>query len=127
MAAPSLLESATPSPTQNVPIADVLARIRTEYVEMPGLKLTAPQARRLWALDGVTCDTALTALVNAKFLSRTPEGLFVIATRHDQTPRGGLAVTDALGPVSARRHSPVASRGRQEIWSGNLAPSRKSA
>lgn len=29
-------------------------------------------------------------------------------------------MTDALGPVSARRHSPVASRGRQEIWSGNL-------
>jgi hypothetical protein len=46
---------------------------------MPGLNLTAPQARRLLTLDRVTCDAALGVLVNAKFLSRTPEGLFVIA------------------------------------------------
>jgi hypothetical protein len=118
MAVFSLPESATHAPTQTVPIADVLARIRAEYAEMPGLKLTAPQARRLWALDCVTCDAALAALVNAKFLSRTPEGLFVIATSHgpEQMPRRGFGT-----------HSPVPSRRRQAIWSGNLPPSRKSA
>jgi hypothetical protein len=75
MVALAPLESAT----QSFPIAEVLGRIRAEYVAMPGLKLTRPQVQRLWGLDGGTCDTALAALVNAKFLSRTPEGLFVTA------------------------------------------------
>jgi hypothetical protein len=30
----------------------LLARVRAEFCEMPGLCLTARQARRLWALDG---------------------------------------------------------------------------
>jgi len=45
---------------------------------MPGPKLTAPQARRLWGPDCATCDAALAALVEARFLSRTREGLFVL-------------------------------------------------
>ena len=91
MTASALLESGIQSPTPRVVLADVLARIRAEYVEIPGLKLTAPQARRLWALDGTTCDAALAALLDAQFLSRTPEGLFVIATSQD------LEHTAALG------------------------------
>lgn len=84
------------SPTLKFPMTELLVRIRAEYVEMPGLKLTTPQARRLWGLDGATCDTALAALVNAKFLSRTLEGLFVMATpRSDQKPRSGSGTTDA--------------------------------
>ena len=69
------------SPTLKVPMPEPLVRIRAEYLEMPGLKLTMPQARRLWGLDDVTCDTALAALVNAKFLSRTSEG----PVRHGDT------------------------------------------
>lgn len=68
--------------TLNVPMAELLGRIRAGYVEMPGLKLTKPQARRLWALGHATCDTVLAALVKAKVLSRTPEGLFVMARGH---------------------------------------------
>ncbi len=121
MTTPAHLESAIRSPTPNVALADVLARIRAEYVEMPGLKLTAPQAGRLWALDSVTCDAALGALVNAKFLSRTPEGLFVIAATQD------VEHMSALDPVGARQRSSVSSRGRQEVWLANLPRSRKSA
>ncbi len=33
----------------------LLARIRGEYDEMPGLRLTFPQACRLWQIDGTTC------------------------------------------------------------------------
>ena len=32
-----------------------LARIRSEYIEMPGLVLTLPQAARLWGFSTPTC------------------------------------------------------------------------
>jgi hypothetical protein len=58
-------------------IDDVLQRIQGEYLEMPGLRLTAAQAQRLWGLERGTCDALLGALVDAKFLSQTRDGSFV--------------------------------------------------
>lgn len=58
-------------------IDDVLQRIQGEFVEMPGLRLTAPQAQRLWGLEGEVCDALLGALVDAKFLLQTRDGAFV--------------------------------------------------
>lgn len=58
-------------------IDDVLQRIQGEYVEMPGLRLTAAQAQRLWGLDRSVCEQLLNALVNANFLSQTRDGSFV--------------------------------------------------
>lgn len=55
---------------------DLLQRIRGEYVEMPGLRLTAEQARRLWALDIGTCRSLLDTLVEAKFLVRSRDGKY---------------------------------------------------
>ena len=94
------------SPTLQLPTTEVLGRIRAEYLEMPGLKLTTPQARRLWGLDGATCDAALAALVKAKFLSRRREDdLFVMATtqRSRQKPRSGSGATDSSDPVGGRK------------------------
>jgi hypothetical protein len=63
------------SPILERPVtAPLLERIRAEYMEMPGLTLTAAQAQRLWGLDGTTCRAALDALVEAGFLSRTDAG-----------------------------------------------------
>jgi hypothetical protein len=56
---------------------DVLRRVRGEYIEMPGLRLTTAQAQRLWGLDRASCDALLGALVDAKFLARTRDGAFV--------------------------------------------------
>ena len=56
---------------------DVLRRVRGEYIEMPGLRLTTAQAQRLWGLDRAACDALLGALVDAKFLFRTRDGAFV--------------------------------------------------
>ena len=56
---------------------DVLRRVRGEYIEMPGLRLTTAQAQRLWGLDRASCDALLGALVDAKFLSKTRDGAFV--------------------------------------------------
>ena len=51
--------------------------MRAEYLEMPGLALSKPQARRLWGLDGDTCDLLLDEMVNAHFLRKTPQNLYV--------------------------------------------------
>ena len=58
-------------------IDDVLQRIQGEYVEMPGLRLTAPQAQRLWGLERDVCEALLGALVDAKFLAQTRDGAFI--------------------------------------------------
>jgi hypothetical protein len=58
-------------------IQDVVRRIRGEFLEMPGLRLTAEQARRLWRLDQTACEAVLGALVDARFLARTRDGAFV--------------------------------------------------
>ena len=64
----------------NVTFAELLCRIRAEYLEMPGLQLTSPQARCLFGLDSETLDPVLAALVDAKFLSKTDNGIFAIAS-----------------------------------------------
>jgi hypothetical protein len=56
---------------------DDLRRVRGEYIEMPGLRLTTAQAQRLWGLDRASCDALLRALVDSKFLFRTRDGAFV--------------------------------------------------
>ena len=56
---------------------EVLRRVQGEFLEMPGLRLTEPQARRLWGLDAASCQALLGALVDAKFLFRTRDGAFM--------------------------------------------------
>ena len=64
----------------SVALAELLCRIRAEYLEMAGLRLTAAQARCLFGLDSETLDAVLAALVDAKFLSRTDNGIYAIAS-----------------------------------------------
>ncbi len=61
-------------------IQEVVRRVRGEFLEMPGLRLTPKQAQRLWRLDEPSCAAVLGALVDARFLARTRDGAFV---RHD--------------------------------------------
>jgi hypothetical protein len=56
---------------------DVLRRVQGEFLEMPGLRLTEAQARRLWNLDEASCATVLGALIEANFLFRTRDGAFM--------------------------------------------------
>jgi hypothetical protein len=58
-------------------IDEVLQRIQGEFIEMPGLRLTAAQAQRLWGLERDVCDALLGALVDARFLTRTRDGAFM--------------------------------------------------
>lgn len=63
--------------TESRGIQDVVRRIRGEFLEMPGLRLTPEQTRRLWRLDETACDAVLGALVDARFLAKTRDGAFV--------------------------------------------------
>lgn len=54
----------------------LLHRIRGEFAEMPGLRLTSAQAARLWHVDMSTATSLLLALVDAKFLYRTAGGAY---------------------------------------------------
>jgi hypothetical protein len=54
----------------------LLHRIRGEFVEMPGLRVTREQAARLWHLDPTYVMSLLHVLVDAKFLDRTPDGAY---------------------------------------------------
>jgi hypothetical protein len=57
-------------------VRQLLVRIQMEYVEMPELKLTGSQARRLWTLTPEICDVVLGSLVDAGFLTRGLDGTF---------------------------------------------------
>ena len=61
----------------SVSIDDVLRRVKGEFLEMPGLRLTEPQARRLWGLDAASCGALLRTLVETKFLFCTRDGAFM--------------------------------------------------
>jgi hypothetical protein len=65
----------TPEPTRATD--EVLRRVQGEFLEMPGLRLTEAQARRLWGLDAAQCGALLGALVDAKFLFQTRDGAFM--------------------------------------------------
>ena len=65
----------TPAPIGHA--VDLLQRIQCEFLEMPGLRLTERQARRLWNLDSLACANILRVLVDGGFLFRTPDGSFM--------------------------------------------------
>jgi hypothetical protein len=56
--------------------ADLLARAKAEFIEMPGLTLTYDQAVRLWACHPALCRAVLETLVETRFLVRTRRAAF---------------------------------------------------
>jgi hypothetical protein len=58
------------------PLEDLIRRVRGEYLEMPGLRLTSDQASRLWGLDATTSQRLLHTLLDARFLMCTPDGRY---------------------------------------------------
>ena len=55
---------------------EAAARVRDEFGALPGLALTAEQARLVFDLDRDMCDRILGALVAEGFLARTPQGAY---------------------------------------------------
>ena len=59
-------------------LTETVRRVRAEFLEMPGLKLTVSQAQRLWGVDRPTCEAVIEQLTEARFLSRTRDGAVVL-------------------------------------------------
>ncbi len=55
-------------------MSDLVGRIRAEFLEMPGLRLTVTQASRLWGLDEGACRRVIEVLIGASFLRWTASG-----------------------------------------------------
>jgi len=84
-----------------------LERIRAEYLEMPGMKLTANQVQRLCGIEQAVCQPILDALVKTEFLRLRHDGTYVRLTeggvsqpRSQKTP-----LKAALFPTTSRRAS----------------------
>ena len=58
---------------------DLLRRVRGEFREMPGMRLTLEQAMRLWDLDRQSCTALLDSLIAAHFLQKDAFGRFRMA------------------------------------------------
>jgi hypothetical protein len=61
-------------------VVPLLERVRSEFLEMPGLRLTSKQAARLWALDRKTSERVLDGLVDLGFLGRSRDGAYLRAS-----------------------------------------------
>jgi hypothetical protein len=63
----------------------LLARIRGEYREMPGLRLTRAQACRVWHLDRPSVDAVIRVLVDEGFLAALADGAFIALPERSRT------------------------------------------
>ena len=52
----------------------VATRVREEFREMPGLRLTPAQATRLWGLENDFCKAVIESLVDEAYLRWTTAG-----------------------------------------------------
>jgi hypothetical protein len=55
-------------------------RVRSEYLEMPGLNLTRSQMCRFCLLDPPLCDTGVETLVASGFLRRRSDNTYARVT-----------------------------------------------
>jgi hypothetical protein len=74
-----------------------LERLRGEFIEMPGLRLTVKQAQRLCGVEPTICQPILDALVDVKFLCVKSDGSYARAI-DDEAPLAG-------GPLPRSRAS----------------------
>ena len=95
----------------------MLQTICTQFVELPGLRLTAKQAQQVWEIHEWTCRRLLETLVERKFLfqneqwyiraidgrSRTPPGAQGRAEKGHAAKDGGLRLpSDAQSAYGLR-------------------------
>jgi hypothetical protein len=63
-----------------------LQRLRGEFLEMPGLRLTVQQAERLCGVEATMCKAILDALVDTRFLCVKPDGSYARVTDGAPSP-----------------------------------------
>jgi len=68
-----------PSAVEPQVVAELVHRVRAEYLESPGLRLTRAQAQRFWGMDSDTCAAVLDELESSRFLTRTPRDMYALS------------------------------------------------
>jgi hypothetical protein len=63
--------------------AALARRVRGEYAEMPGMRLTIPQAARLFGLTAEIAEAVLDDLRRASFLGRANDGRYALVSDVD--------------------------------------------
>jgi hypothetical protein len=67
------------------PLQSGIERIRAEYQEMPGLRLTPDQVARLCGVERSSCEQLLEALVDTRYLERSTDGRYARPTETRNT------------------------------------------
>jgi hypothetical protein len=71
----SLIE--VPIGAKTARVRELAERVQAEYLEMPGLSVTLPQAQRLLGIDAQTCAVVMKTLLARGFLRQTKQGMYV--------------------------------------------------
>lgn len=85
--------------SDDLALSDIV-RIRREYLDMPGLVLTLPQAGRFWGLSVRRSERLLSALVDSGFL---------VCDNNTRAYRRRRPVLDAWAPPSTKDSADTAS------------------
>jgi hypothetical protein len=108
--------SAEPRRAPVVLSEQTLRRICSEYIEMPGLRLTLKQAQRLWGLDEETCESSLSFLVDAKFLARVDDQVYARLTDGAVAmPPLRMAKVDSISPRRSSGSDGIRPRGLRPL------------
>ena len=79
----------------------IIERLRAEFLEMPGLRLTAQQVHRLCGVDQDACHAILDLLVREEFLCAKPDGTYARLTE-------GIILRPRPAKVEpVRKHEPL--------------------
>jgi len=70
-------------------------RLRAEFLEMPGLRLTLGQIHRFCGLEPSACSAALNVLVAERFLCAKPDGTYARLTDDVARLRPARATLDS--------------------------------
>jgi len=83
------------------PYEQAFNRIRAEFMEMPGMRLTPQQVERLSGVANSICKVVLNDLVRAGFLSLGGRGMYA---RSSAIERGSALRSGAETPVASPVH-----------------------
>jgi hypothetical protein len=89
----------------SLPYREAFERIRAEFSEMPGMRLTPEQVERLSGVDRAVCQCVLDDLVRAKFLSRLPNGSYGRLSDTSKSKSGPVRGEWQLNPGAQTRRA----------------------
>src|SRR5207245_568667 len=103
------------------PVERLLERVRGEYLEMPGLRLTFQQMQRLCGIEQTMCQVVLDTLVETNFLCVKSDGHYALSPVSQVMAEMGrqAASGNALRPPPRPDWPKNAAKAR---WSTNKKP-----